>query len=401
MGVSPEQREIDRKARELKLQEDRLERRLEQQQRQEDKLSQGQEKVSQREKAIAEKDKELKSREEQLVQQLEQLQSEQAKNTGEMQAFQQARKRRLSFMLPILLLAGAGAGYLTYDYYAKNDVFALRLSQANSNVNKLSDVLTKAEDLKAATLQKLSLKEDELTRKQSEFETLKIAYSALEKEKSSSESSLSELEASKKALEASVETLTAEKEAMLQTVKKLEIALAESTEQLNDSTTLMASMTKESEQLNVIQAETEAALAALKKREEELIVELEEKTGVLIASKQAIDERDKIIDAKVQRQSELELQLATLQEQHELLNANRDELAAKLGEMNLSIEAVTSELTEGQQAASDKDEEIKVKLEEIASLEALVKAEKDQRVALEAKIEALQSSSDNVKASAP
>ena len=374
---------------------------MEQQQRQEDKLSQGQEKVSQREKAIAEKDKDLKSREEQLVQQLEQLQSEQAKNTGEMQAFQQARKRRLSFMLPILLLAGAGAGFLTYDYYAKNDIFAQRLSQANSNVNKLSDVLTKAEDLKAATLQKLSLKEDELTRKQSEFETLKSAYSALEKEKSSSESSLSELEASKKALEGSVATLTAEKEVMLQTVKKLEIALAESTEQLNDSTTLMASMTKESEQLNIIQAETEAALAALKKREEELIVELEEKTGVLIASKQAIDERDKIIDAKVQRQSELELQLATLQEQHELLNANRDELAAKLGEMNLSIEAVTSELTEGQQAASDKDEEIKVKLEEIASLEALVKAEKDQRVALEAKIEALQSSSDNVKASAP
>lgn len=340
MGVTPEQRELERKTRALKIQEDQLARRLEQQQRQQDKLDKSQDAVSQRERATSEKDQALRSKEDQLEQQLTQIQREQAKHEAEAKGFQQARKRRLSFMLPVLLLACAGAGYLTYDYYAKNDIFAQRLAQANLNVTKLSAVLTKAEDLKTATLQTLSLKEDELSRRQSEFEELKNAYSALEKENSSSENSLSQLETSNQSLETSLAALIAEKETLLQTVKRLETALADSTQQLNDSSTLMVNMTEENEQLNTRLAEKEASLLGLKTREEELTIELEEKAGVLIAAKQAIDERDKIIAAKVQRQSELELQLATLQEQHELLTANRDKLTEKLNQLNKSSTAV-------------------------------------------------------------
>ena len=402
MAVSPEQREIERKAREIKLQEDRLERKVEQQKRQENKLAQKHESVSQREATVSGKEQDIKTREDALARQLQQLQEAQTQHSGEQQGFQQARKRRLSFMLPVLLLAGVGAGYLTYDYYAKNDVFAQRLSQANSNVNRLSDVLTQAEDLKIATLQTLALKEDELTKIQGELKALKNAYAGLESEKSKREQTFTQLEDNKKILEASLATLTAEKETALQTLTELNITLEETTRQLNESTSMMAGMTKNNEQLNASLDSKTAALNVSKTREEELTVKLEENAGVLIAAKQAIDERDKIIDAKVKRQSALELELATLQEQHEMLMVNRDKLAENLGTLNQTTEAARSELVTAQRMAVEKSEALDAKLKEMAMLETQLKDEKSRRAVLDAKLTAVQNDAQkNATAAVP
>ncbi|UZE96085.1 coiled-coil domain-containing protein [Alkalimarinus alittae] len=320
MAVSPEQREIERKARELKVQEDRLTRRLEQQQRQEDKLAQKQQTLIEREASVAAQDQDIRRREQQLEQQLKQFHSDQSKRADELQGYQRASKRRLSFMLPILLMAGAASGYLTYDYYAKNNVFSQRLTQANQNVNKLSSVLTKAEDQKAEVLQKLVLKEDELNGKQRELDTRL------------------------KALEASIASLTSEKEALLQASKKLESTLAESAHKLNDSSDLIARLSEENEQIKAAMVEHEALLAEMDVREQALTAAFEEKKAELIDSALVMGEQEEAIAEQAQRQLAIELKLATLQEKHDVLNVNRDELAETLDELTQSYKAIKSEL---------------------------------------------------------
>ena len=103
-------------------------------------------------------------------------------------------------------------------------------------------------------------------------------------------------------------------------------------------------MSDDNKQLSASLSENEVALSEFKKQDAELVIQLEEKSGVLIAAKQAIDERDKIIEAKVQRQSALELELATLNEQHQLLSDSRDTLAKALDEVKQSSEKLSSEL---------------------------------------------------------
>jgi len=386
MASSPEQRDIERKERDLKLQEDRLTRRVEQQQKQEDKLSQNQEKITEREQKAIEADRALKEREDQLSKQLKQLEGDQGLHIDERASFDQGRKRRLAFMMPVLLLAGVGAGYLTYDYYAKNDIYSQRLSLANENVSKLSDILIKAEDQKTAVLQKLSLKEDELTRKTKELSTLKTAYARLEKEKKNSDGSRSELEGNKKSLEESVAALTQEKSALEQSVKQLDDALARNKAEL-------ATLAAESKLLATQLLETEAGFTELKTHDANLAIELEEKSGVLIAAKQAIDERDKIIEAKVKRQSALELELATLQEQHQLLTDSRDTLAKALDDVKLSAEKLNSDLAANQAGVSEIDAKYQQQQLVLSELEAKLKsteedlsAEQQKRADLEKKL---------------
>ena len=372
MASSPEQREIERKERDLKLQEERLNRRVEQQQKQEDKLAQNKEKITELEKKIKEADRELKEREEQLSQQQNQLQGDQGLHTDERARFDQGRKRRLAFMMPVLLLAGVGSGYLTYDYYAKNDIFSQRLSQANENVGKLSDILTQSEDQKTAVQNKLSLKEDELKLKIKELSTLKTAYAKLEKDKKSSDGSRSELEGNKKTLEGSVVSLTQEKNALEQSVKQLDDTLTGNKAEL-------AAITEKSKQLTARLQETEIRFAELKIHDADIAIKLEEKSGVLIATKQAVDERDKIIEAKVQRQSALELELATLQEEHLLLIDSRDTLAKSLNDVKQSSERV-NELDAKSQQQQIMLSELEKKLKVAA---ADLRTEQQKNIALE------------------
>jgi len=143
----------DKKARELRMQEDRLTRRESQLKKRDEFFRQGQQTNLEREKSLKHREQSLQDKEYELNSKGKDLKKEKGILQQERDQFEQGKRRRLLIMLPILILVAVGTGYLTYDYYVGNNNFYLQLDKATASIGKLSTLLNHAED-KATTLAK-------------------------------------------------------------------------------------------------------------------------------------------------------------------------------------------------------------------------------------------------------
>jgi chromosome segregation ATPase len=139
MSLNPvDQRQLERKSRELRSLEDKLNR-MEQQVRRNDEL------VRERAREVEDRGREFVAKERNLRDELAEVEKKsrlldddrQALNT-EKEAYESGSKARLMIMLPILLVAAIGTGYLVFEFRAKDNFFYDQFKAASLNIEKLN-----------------------------------------------------------------------------------------------------------------------------------------------------------------------------------------------------------------------------------------------------------------------
>lgn len=161
--ASPEELQLEQKARALKLKEDALNRQAQTQTSTEKRLSAHQEKVAQTERANRLKAQELVKREQKLEDEQRLLEQE-SESLSLRHTKMAERKRNVSLvLLPTCLIICIVGGYLTFDFMTQQKIQHHQIALASKNIDKLANILNMTQEQvihKSSTLQNKKIELD-------------------------------------------------------------------------------------------------------------------------------------------------------------------------------------------------------------------------------------------------
>ncbi len=218
--ASPEEQELEQKIRALKLKEEALQRQAEQQQSIEARLKATQDDVSETERANRFKAKELMEREQKIKDETRLLKQEREAMLAAERRIGSRKQNRSSLLVPILLAACIGAGYVAFDHFNTNERYFEQMATASRNIDKLANALNMTQD-------EVLTRAEQLTAKKTELERTKAMLAELKQTTDRLQSEINLLKNDR-------QTTPAEHQSLTQSAQTLSTQLAELKEQLED-----------------------------------------------------------------------------------------------------------------------------------------------------------------------
>ncbi|MCP5208320.1 MAG: hypothetical protein H7A01_14025 [Hahellaceae bacterium] len=317
MSLNPvDQRQLERKSRELRSLEDKLNR-MEQQVRRNDEL------VRERAREVEDRGREFVAKERNLRDELAEvekksrlLDDDRRAFSNEKEEYENGHKVRLMIMLPILLVAAIGTGYLVFEFRAKDNFFYDQFKAASLNIEKLNAAYGDLDQQKilveASLVDEKKVVEDlrkDLATQTTALETVTSGKRSLQLKYDDAVNRVVLLEGIKKELAEDKERLRdelgrliTEKELVVRDVEALEIKLniigsqllaeqEKSSQQGTDLATTLANL-EESRTLN---SQLQKELDTLIERVTTLKTEVEAAQGASASNGEALQQRDKLI----------------------------------------------------------------------------------------------------------
>lgn len=218
--ASPDELQLEQKARALKLKEDALNRQAQQQQKTDERLKSHQDSVAKKERANQLKAQDLIKRENKLNDDKTLLQRERQALSELQQATAKSSQRPMLIVLPLLLFACIVGGYFAYEQLEKKQQHFSEIAFASANIDKLASILSLTQD-------EVISQSNALENKKSELDKTKNMLSEL---KHTSDTLANELVH----LKGNEETSASEKAALVSSAEYLKQQLAELKVQLED-----------------------------------------------------------------------------------------------------------------------------------------------------------------------
>lgn len=144
--ASPEELNLEQKARALRLKEEALARQAQTQSRTEKRISSHQEEVAQKERANRLKAQELSKREQKVEEDLLLIKRESASLMSRQSELEAKRKNANFILLPLLLLICIVGGYLAYDFVNQQKIQYSQIANASKNIDKLAGILNMTQE---------------------------------------------------------------------------------------------------------------------------------------------------------------------------------------------------------------------------------------------------------------
>ena len=179
--ASPEELQLEQKARSLKLKEDALKRQANQQQRTDSRLKAHQDSVAKKERANQFKTQDLIKRERKLQEDSTLLQRERETFSASQEAAASRRSSSIT-LLPVLLVACIVGGYFAYQQLEKRSFHYNQIASASKNIDKLANILSLTQDEVLTQSTALEIKKGELDKTKDMLFDLKQSSDQLRRE---------------------------------------------------------------------------------------------------------------------------------------------------------------------------------------------------------------------------
>ena len=179
--ASPEELQLEQKARSLKLKEDALKRQANQQQRTDSRLKAHQDSVAKKERANQFKTQDLIKRERKLQEDSTLLQRERETFSASQEAAASRRSSSIT-LLPVLLVACIFGGYFAYQQLEKRSFHYNQIASASKNIDKLANILSLTQDEVLTQSTALEIKKGELDKTKDMLFDLKQSSDQLRRE---------------------------------------------------------------------------------------------------------------------------------------------------------------------------------------------------------------------------
>ena len=359
---SMDQRQLERRARELKMNEDKVARMEQQVRRNDERVRERAREIEERGKTYIAKEKTLREKEAKVDKRARLIEDEKRHFVDEKEEWENGRKARLMIAIPVLLIAAIGAGYLVFEFKAQDNYFYDQFKAASENIEKINNAYNELDQQKLVIEAQLAEQKKVVEELRKELAEKSVAFEKVSGDKRTLQTKYDEV-----------------RNRMFAGEKKSQL-LEKDKERLRDELTRLAS---EKDSLNEDIASLEFKLSALGNQ--------------LLASQEALT----TTEANLQNANAVgQTHLKELEESRELnrqLQKELDGLIARYEQQKALLGRIESEKAASQGSAAEKDLQIADLSVRIEALNNELNSKVDLVSAKEALLGELQSYADNLE----
>lgn len=387
---SMDQRQLERRARELKMNEDKVARMEQQVRRNDERVRERAREIEERGKTYVAKEKTLREKEAKVDKRARLIEDEKRHFVEEKEEWENGRKARLMIVVPVLLIAAIGAGYLVFEFKAQDNYFYDQFKVASDNIEKINNAYNELDQQKLAVEAQLADQKKvveelrkEVADKASAFEkvsgdkrTLQTKYDEVRTRMLAGEKKSQVLEGDKERLRDELTRLATEKDGLNEDIASLEFKLSAIGSQLLTSQEALTA--------------TEANLQNANAVGQTQLKELEE-------SRELNRQLQKELDGLIARFEQQKVMLGKVENEKAASQGSAAEKDQQIVDLNARIEALNNELSSKVDVVSAK-EALLAELQsyadvlegKVGNLEKALAAEKSISTSLEEQVKSLE-----------